>query len=236
MGEQSSPGDHQYTGNVTDVQGKLLHLPAELIARLRRAYDERYELIQQRLEEFRDVGSSPEATFYELCYCLCTPATAARSALRLIEELRRQQFHSRPLPTGILEDLLRTPAHYVRFHRTKAQRLARVHGLFGQVWQLRHSGLPSRELRRQLVQIVPGFGMKEASHFLRNTGASDVAVIDRHIVRWMQRCGLPVRLPRSRSEYEAAEAAFTALAEHVEISLPALDLLLWSLETGEVLR
>jgi N-glycosylase/DNA lyase len=200
------------------------------------AYRERRRLIRQRLREFAHVGQDPEASFYELCYCLCTPATKARHAIAVIEILRQRDFYRQPLSLEELEQLLHTPSHYIRFHRQKAQRLHRVPELFPHVWHLRHSGLPVGVLRRELVRTVPGLGMKEASHFLRNSGMRGLAVIDRHIVRWMQRCGLPARPPKSPREYEQMEMAFLHMAHRLGIPAEELDLLFWSLETGEVLR
>ncbi|MCS6966657.1 MAG: hypothetical protein NZ473_07820 [Candidatus Kapabacteria bacterium] len=86
------------------------------------------------------------------------------------------------------------------------------------------------------MRIVTGFGMKEASHFLRNTGAGGIAVIDRHIVRWLQRLGYPALLPQRNRDYEQWEAVFIHLAQMLGIPVEALDLLCWSLETGEILR
>lgn len=220
-----------------DVQGGTACVsdsPVQLL--LWQLYRERSELIRHRLEEFAAVGADPEATFYELCYCLCTPGTKARHALALLEQLRYRDFFTHPLSATELEQLLRSPSAYIRFHRHKAQRLARVHSVFERVWNIRHSSLPPSEQRWELVQTVSGFGMKEASHFLRNTGVKGIAVLDRHVLRWMERLGCPVLPPQNRRSYEAAEHAFIALAHRLAIPPEELDLLCWSLETGEVLR
>jgi len=219
-----------------DVQSRVPCIPDSSVELLRQAYRERSGLIRQRLEEFAALGEDPEASFYELCYCLCTPGTKARHALACLEQLRRRDFFAQRLARTELEHLLRAPHAYIRFHRQKAQRLARVHDVFERVWSIRHSALSPAEKRWELVRTVNGFGMKEASHFLRNTGVRGIAVLDRHIIRWMHRLGCPVRLPTSRRSYEQAEQAFVVLAHRLQIPPEELDLLCWSLETGEVLR
>ncbi|MEN3026533.1 MAG: hypothetical protein ABDH31_02345 [Chlorobiota bacterium] len=211
-------------------------VPRQLVAFFQQAYAERAHLIEQRLEEFAAVGQQPEATFYELCYCLCTPLTKASHAIAAIEKLRRCDFYRYPLPLEDIEGLLRDPSHYIRFHRTKACRLLLAHRLFPKLWELRHTPQPATVLRRQLVAEVPGFGMKEASHFLRNTGERHLAVLDRHVVRWMRRLGYTVRLSGSVKGYEQAEGLFCRIAFELGFLPAALDLLWWSLETGEVLR
>ncbi len=40
----------------------------------------------------------------------------------------------------------------------------------------------SRAARDWLVENITGLGMKEASHFLRNVGYLDLAIIDKHIL------------------------------------------------------
>ncbi len=208
----------------------------DLRAQLYRAYAECQWQIRERLEEFAAIGRNAEAAFYELCYCLCTPATKAHHALAVIDILRHRHFYRAPLPVDELEALLRTPSHYVRFHRTKAHRLAKLHQVFPRVWQLRHAAMPATAKRRSLVHLVEGLGMKEASHFLRNTGLRELAILDRHIVSWMQRFGLPVQLPKSAAEYERVEALFAYLAQQLALPAEELDLLLWFLSTGEILR
>ncbi len=221
----------------SDAQLQQDHLPFLSLRRLlETAYAERRSCIRSRLEEFALVGTEPESTFYELCYCLCTPGTKARHAIAVMTELRQRCFYHRPIPAAQLEAILRMPSHYIRFHRTKARRLAKLHSIFPTVWQILYRDTPASERRRCLVDLVEGLGMKEASHFLRNTGVRVIAVLDRHVIFWMQQFGFPVRLPRNATEYEQTEALFFRFAEQLAILPEELDLLLWSLSTGEVLR
>lgn len=80
--------------------------------------------------------------------------------------------------------------------------------------------------------------MKEASHFLRNIGRTGVTIVDRHILKNLVRIGLLVEWPKSISEqnYLRIEALFEDLAEELGIPADELDLVLWSRETGMVLR
>jgi N-glycosylase/DNA lyase len=88
------------------------------------------------------------------------------------------------------------------------------------------------------VEEVWGFGLKEASHFMRNIGYSGLAVLDRHVLRWMKLLGAIKEVPRSltRRRYVELEQRFITLAEELGLKLEALDLLLWYASTGEVLK
>ncbi len=58
-------------------------------------------------------------------------------------------------------------------------------------------GLSSGEARSFLVKNIKGIGYKEASHFLRNVGYNDVAIIDRHVLRFLKREKLIQEIPKT---------------------------------------
>jgi N-glycosylase/DNA lyase len=91
--------------------------------------------------------------------------------------------------------------------------------------------------REWLVDNVKGLGHKEASHFLRNTGHENVAIIDRHILSVLQEHKV-ISTPKDLSprNYLAIEEACISLAEKLNMSLSRLDLSLWYLKTGQVLK
>lgn len=192
------------------------------------------EAIQARLAELQTTKDKRD-TFYEFCYCTCTPQSKARHAWEAVEKLRCRRFFERPFdPTPILADR----KHYVRFHRTKAARLLQIHAMFDQIFEtISHVNDPFR-LRRWIVETVPGFGWKEASHVLRNLGHFELAIIDRHILRQLRQMGVIAEShpPRNQAEYELIERAFRNFALKIGIGLQELDLLLWAMQTGEVLK
>ena len=93
-------------------------------------------------------------------------------------------------------------------------------------------------LRDWLVLNVKGLGWKEASHFLRNIGCRNLAILDRHILRNLQRHRVIRSLPKTltKKQYHTIEQKFARFAETVGISMDELDLLFWSRETGEILK
>jgi N-glycosylase/DNA lyase len=81
--------------------------------------------------------------------------------------------------------------------------------------------------RRKLLCLCPGIGLKTASWILRNSGyASELAVLDIHILRAMEREGRrpPGHLPKA---YEIIEDAFLAWCRELAVPAAAFDLFLW---------
>ena len=92
--------------------------------------------------------------------------------------------------------------------------------------------------RDWLVKNVKGFGYKEASHFLRNIGYNNVAILDRHIINLMVDHSLIDEKPKiiNRDTYLNIESKFFNLANKMNMSPPELDLYMWCLKTGEILK
>ena len=207
--------------------------PTSALNELLPLYGERKRAIQNRLDDFAGVPRSEY--FYELVYCLLTPQSSAVNAGKAVHLLREcDLLHSDVDP----EPLLHQHDFYIRFHKTKAKNLLDIKNQFEGVALRLANGSTSREIREWLVKNVRGLGWKEASHFLRNVGHRDLAILDRHILRNLIRFGVLRRLPKTLTpkRYLAIERKFLEFAQDVGIPMDELDLLFWSMETGEILK
>ncbi len=87
------------------------------------------------------------------------------------------------------------------------------------------------DARRRVCGVAVGVGPKQASLFLRNIGfASDLAVLDGHVLRFMKACGcVPAdqRAPRSLKEYERYERFFVEYANSLGYDASSIDLTIW---------
>ncbi len=85
---------------------------------------------------------------------------------------------------------------------------------------------------------VKGLGYKEASHFLRNIGFKGYGILDKHIVRCLNELGVTdsPKPPTSRGRYLETENRMRQFAEETGINFDELDLLMWSMKTGEILK
>ncbi len=92
--------------------------------------------------------------------------------------------------------------------------------------------------RSWLVENVLGMGYKEASHFLRNLGFFDVAILDRHIIDIMRKHGMVKKLPKtlSRKVYLDAEAKLGTLCSKLGMQQGELDFYLWYMQAGKILK
>lgn len=119
------------------------------------------------------------------------------------------------------------------YPRARARLLVRaadqIYASDGSLTLLLQAGGDPREARRLLVGL-PGVGPKQASLFLRNVGrAEDLAVLDRHIIRYMAWCGLvdhQTRLAKLQ-DYEALEAQVATHAQRIGVALAVWDLAAW---------
>lgn len=206
----------------------VMTTPDELRARLRDLIDSPVsDTVRQRLEEFRKVDD----LFCELCFCTLTANTSAEKAIEVQEQLgddfctlEQEELRSRLEQAGYR---FTNRAVYI-CHNRRYQNIGDVLQRFDD----------AHEAREWLAEHVKGLGYKEASHFLRNVGYTDVAIIDRHVLRVMKRHALIDGMPSSltRRRYLSMERRLRDLANSLDITLAELDLYLWYMETGKILK
>ena len=210
------------------------------ISALQALYQERREAIQKRLAEFRQVMEwKDEEVFGELCFCLLTPQSSAKVCWEAVTALKQRTLLLKGLPAE-LEPYLRS----VRFSDSKAKYIVEARDVFSNDGKLQLKSRISSfynpfELREWLVENVKGLGYKEASHFLRNIGLGEgFAILDRHILRNLNRLGVITEIPVSitKKRYLEIEEKLRRFATEIGIPLADLDLLFWSRETGWIFK
>jgi N-glycosylase/DNA lyase len=85
---------------------------------------------------------------------------------------------------------------------------------------------------------IKGLGYKEASHYLRNIGFKGYAILDKHVLRSMAELKIidDPKPPNNRSRYLTYEQFLKKFAERLKIDFDEMDLVLWSMKTGEILK
>ncbi len=189
--------------------------------------------IKRRLHEFRKVGrGNAKDIFAELCFCILTPQSNARQCDKAIQELKKKRLLF-TAPASTMTSILKGRS---RFHKKKAEYLVVARRSFDMSVL---SGDNIQDVRKQIVEAIKGVGYKEASHFLRNIGlGKDIAILDRHILKNLKRCGVIDDVPKSISvkAYLNIEKSARSFAKSMELGMEELDLLLWSRETGEIFK
>lgn len=190
--------------------------------------------VDARVKEFSDrkLRRSDREWFSELCFCILTANSTAKLGMRLQEEIGTGCID---LPEKSVQSLLKSRGH--RFHTKRAEYICRAREHIAIVGKV--EAFPSeRDAREWLASEITGLGYKEASHFLRNTGHLDVAILDRHILNIMHEHGLIDRIPESLTprRYIEIEKRLESLSESVGMPLGILDMYLWYMKTGDVLK
>lgn len=85
---------------------------------------------------------------------------------------------------------------------------------------------------------IKGLGYKESSHYLRNIGFKGYAILDKHILRCLAEVGViaSAQPPTTRARYLVTEATLKSFARNIGVDFDELDLVLWSMKTGEILK
>ncbi len=197
------------------------------------------ENIAKALEGYKNTWENEELVYEELCFCILTPQSSAKQAFKTINQLKEHKL----LDKGTA--LEKEPfCKNVRFFRTKAKRLKEVQYKFPASKLkkiLIKNGLPNDPIKARefLLKEVNGYGLKEASHFLRNIGfGSEIAILDRHILKNLVKCKVIKEVPKtlSKKTYLEIEEKMRNFCEKNEIPFDELDLIFWSNETGEVFK
>lgn len=188
--------------------------------------------VDARVSEFAELGRKDErALFSEMCFCILTANYSAEGGMR-IQTAIGDGFVT--LPEATLALRLRELGH--RYPNVRAKYIVEARKHLGSLKRIVSSS-EGASLREWLAKNVKGLGYKEASHFLRNVGFTDVAILDFHIIDILERCGAVVR-PKTltRNKYIEIENILKKFASKIGVNLAELDLYLWYLETGKVLK
>jgi N-glycosylase/DNA lyase len=191
--------------------------------------------VETRVEEFRQAQRESEARWFEeLVYCLLTANYSARGSLACIAALKE----GCAMDEGNLEQLRTCLQHRHRFPNKRAEFILEARRHRDDLKKTITGQLSSRAAREWLVENIKGLGMKEASHFLRNVGYLDLAIIDKHILSHMVEQGIIVKRPETvtRKKYLEYEAILKHVASRLNMPLGMMDLYLWSKKSGEVIK
>ncbi len=191
-------------------------------------------LVLERVEEFKLNNSADEDVWFrELVLCVLTANSSFVSAYKVLGHVMRE-FEKGTLD---FERVLKERGY--RFYDVKAKYLKGLVKYRGKVksWIKPLADKSQFLARERLADEIYGIGMKEASHFLRNVGYFDLAIVDKHVMRFSINAGL-VRPFKSltKSRYLEIESRLKELAKQFNMPVGVLDLFIWHVETGTILK
>lgn len=215
--------------------------PKVTIDNIRETHKQRRQEICNRLTEFRNIWDKGSDTrlFEELAYCIFTAGCSAKMGLRSVEKIKKI------LLKGSQEEIETSLVGTHRYPAARAGYILTTRNFLQEDCRLR--------LKKKLKSFddpiarrdwfarekgIKGLGYKESSHYLRNIGLSGYGILDKHILRSMAEIGVidsPVP-PTTRGKYLAIEQKLKDFAREINVDFDELDLVLWSMKTGEVLK
>jgi len=195
--------------------------------------------VERKLRIFSDFNKKNNKEWFgEMCFCILTANSKAKTAIEIQKELTASGFCTRCLSE--LRGTIKKHKH--RFHNNKARFIveARKHvDVKDKIKNIADKGVKGQaEAREWLVKNIKGLGYKEASHFLRNIGYFELAILDRHILNLMKEDGIINEKPKSftKKRYLGIEEKFRQLASKLGMGPAELDLYMWYMKTGFVLK
>jgi N-glycosylase/DNA lyase len=164
--------------------------------------------------------------FSELIFCTLTANTSAEMGLRCQKCIDDIQLYDR---TSLRNTLI--ACHY-RFPNTRSRFISENY----ENRFLLEDILKSQERRELLTETYLGIGMKEASHFLRNIGFYEYSILDKHIQKFLSNFyGRDVRI-KSKKDYEREERYFIEISSKYGLEPGIMDLVIWYMMTGKILK
>jgi len=190
-------------------------------------------LVEKRISEFKKLrkGTSREI-FKELCFCILCANYSAERSIKIQKEIDDGFL---TLPSSQLIEKLKEMGH--RFPKTRASYIISARKHSDSIKSIVESYKDPKELREWLIKNIRGIGLKEASHFLRNIGYTELAILDFHILDLLARHGI-IKKPKilTKSRYLRIEDKLREISKRVGLNMAELDLYLWYIETGKILK
>jgi N-glycosylase/DNA lyase len=199
--------------------------------------------IKKRLGEFQEVWrhGSDARLWEELVYCIFTAGASARMGLSAIDAVRSLLLDGEP--EEMTQVLREAGAH--RFPVARPRYIVTTRNYFrvnfGMALRERLRSFSDPFERRDWLaqeKQIKGLGYKESSHFLRNVGVKGHAILDKHVMRCLAEMNIvdTARPPANRRNYLEVEQEFRRFAQQIKVDFDELDLVLWSIKTGEILK
>ena len=198
----------------------------ELVRKIKAIKKKVGKQVEEKLREFEgNTRLTPEEKFLELCFCILVANMSLEKTLEVWRNIGKGFLF---LSEDRLKEKLKELGY--RFYN-RAEYIVADRKFIKDL----DAAVASKNPREWLVKNVKGIGWKEASHFLRNLGFKDFAILDRHVLKILVENKI-IAKPKALTKtfYLETEEKLRKVAEKLGISLAELDLYLFYLDAGKV--
>ncbi|MCA1590311.1 MAG: hypothetical protein LC734_07975 [Acidobacteria bacterium] len=211
------------------------------IEEVARAHRKNLVAIRQRLSEFDRIWATAiDAEIWEeMVFCFFTGGCSAAMGLKAVDAIRPLLISgTREEIAGRLKGVHRYPNARARYVEESRDFLREQ---FDFKIRQKLNDFDDPHARRDWLakeKGIKGLGYKEASHFLRNIGFKGYGILDKHVLRCLAELKIidDPKPPNSRSTYLTVEERLLRFARSVDIDFDEMDLVLWSIKTGKILK
>jgi len=191
------------------------------------------EYIDACLAEFSMIKTQPiHQIFKELCFCIMTANCSAAKCIEVHETIGEDFLTVSEI--GLANKFKELG---YRFPNVRSSFIIEARKKMYHLENVIKSANNGNQLRDWIVKNIKGIGYKEASHFLRNIGFNEYAIIDFHIIDLLAKHNI-VEKPKTmtKTKYLEIEEILKNIGNKLKLNIGELDLYLWYLETGKILK
>ncbi|MGC8663284.1 MAG: N-glycosylase/DNA lyase [Thermoplasmata archaeon] len=190
------------------------------------------KVVEKRIAEFEEMSKKEDLDWFsELCFCILTANTSAELGIKMQKNIKPEEFAS--MDEKYLAQKLKNSGY--RFYNTRAKYIYENQKFAYNIKKILINKNDS-DRREWLIKNIKGIGFKESSHFLRNVGYKNYAIIDKHIFKIMKENGLTSETKITEKNYLILENELKKISSNLGMDLATLDLYLWYMETGKILK
>ena len=190
--------------------------------------------VLERAEEFKlNNKAGEDVWFKELILCILTSNSSFISAYKALNYIFDEVLY---LDQQQISKRLREAGY--RFYNLKSKYIYKAKQWYGNltVKIKKMADKSQEEAREYIVENIYGLGLKEASHFLRNVGYFDLAIIDRHILRFLNQIGINNLKLKNKKDYYLGESILKSIAASVNVQVGLLDLFIFFKQTDIIVK
>ena len=206
-------------------------------------YDSQYDLINKKISDFEEIIARNDSIeiFHEMVFCILAAGTSAKLAETASEILKKDDFF---IKANEREVILKLKKCY-RFYNVRGKYIVQtrefIRSEYGFNFKKLFNSFDNKISLRNYIatnKSFKGLGMKASSHFLRNIGYNSLAILDFHILDIMREHKLISFSLKSLNmkRYLSIEKILKDFSQEIKIDLARLDLILWYIKTGTVIK
>ena len=206
-------------------------------------YDSQYDLINKKISDFEKIIARNDSSeiFHEMVFCILAAGTSAKLAETASEILKEDDFFIKANEREVISKLKKC----YRFYNVRGKYIVQTREFiiseYGFNFKKLFNSFDNKISLRNYIatnKSFKGLGMKASSHFLRNIGYNSLAILDFHILDIMREHKL-IRFSLkslNMKRYLSIEKILKDFSQEIKIDLARLDLILWYIKTGTVIK